>query len=161
MEIVFPVARTGLVNVFLFCTIHRILLAKSVVPGWRGLFRLLGFTGSNPSQDTEISFACRGTYGKSSESGCLKEGEEPIPRPQLGLLRANPHGLQVRIRIDHCVRSGGNREGMSNADRDTVPDLREVIPERPLPTLARERETMTSGISELTMVGEDRLKKAW
>ncbi|KAF9647845.1 hypothetical protein BDM02DRAFT_3079599, partial [Thelephora ganbajun] len=43
---------SGMVNVLLFCATRRILPDQSVVPGWRGLFKLSGITESNPSQDT-------------------------------------------------------------------------------------------------------------
>lgn len=164
MGIVYPVVRTGLVNVVLFCATRRILPAQSVAPGWRDLFRLSGFTESNPSQDVEKSFACRGTDGKGLENGYLEEDGESTPQSPLELLHDHC-GPQVRIKIDNhtdnACRSGENRERMSNADRGTVPDLRAVIPQRPLPTLVREeRGSMTSVASELTVVGEDRVKKA-
>jgi len=156
---------SGVVNVLLFCATRRILPAQSVVPGWRGLFRLSGFTVSNPSQDTDKSFACRGTERRDLEKGC-EEDEEPMsPRSQLDLLD-DPHGPQVRIKIDNHVdntlQSGGNRDSMSNIDRYTVPTSQLSVPQRPLPALVKEerRKSMTSEISELTMAGEGRSSKA-
>ena len=99
MGVISPVVRTGVVNVLLFCATRRILPARSVAPGWRGLFRLVGFTESNPSQDTEKSFACMGIDGKELEKGC-PEGEESTPRPQLDL------SPQVRIEIDTLCSPG-------------------------------------------------------
>lgn len=132
---------SGTVNVLLFCATRRILPAQSVVPGWRGLFRLAGFTESNPIQDTEKSFACRGINGKDLEEGRIK----------------------IDNHIDNTLQRGENREGMSNDDRGTVPDLQPVIPRRPLPALVREeRKSVASEISELTVVGaEDLPKKVW
>ena len=150
-----------MVNVLLFCATHRILPARSVVPGWRGLFRLSGFTESNPSQDTDKSFACRGTERKDPEKGWLEEDEDPMsPRPQLDLLD-DPHGPQLRIKIDNHVdstlQSGRNRDGISNDDRSTVPSSQLAAPQRPLPALVREeRKSATCEISELAMVGEER-----
>ena len=154
MGVVSPVVRTGVVNVLLFCATRRILPARSVAPGWRGLFRLVGFTESNPSQDTEKSFACMGIDEKEMEKGC-PEGEESTPRSQLDLFP------RVRIEIDNTLQSGENRKGTPNADRGAAPNLRPVIPQRPLPALVREeRKSMTSEISELTVVGEGWSKKA-
>ena len=156
----------GMVNVLLFCVTHRILPAQSVVPGWRGLFRLLGFTESNPSQNTDKSFACRGPEksggGVDLERGCLEEGEELVSSgPQLDLLN-DLHGPQVQIKIgyhiDNALQSGENRESLSNDDRSTAPNSQLAAPQRPLPALIREerRESVTS---ELTMVGEEGPKK--
>lgn len=129
---------TGMVNVLLFCVTHKILPARPVVPGWRGLFRLSGFTESNPSQDLE--------------KGWLEE--RMSPRPQLGLLD-DPHGPQLRIKIDNDIdNTGKNRDGISNGNRSTVPSLQLAAPQRPLPALVREeRKRVRSEISELTMVG--------
>ena len=156
-----------MVNVLLFCATHRVLPAQSVVPGWRGMFRLSGFTESNPNQDTDKSFACRGTErgdGRNDlEKGYLEEDESP--RPQLDPL--DPHGPQVRIKIDNHIdntlQSGKNRESASSIDRSTVPDSQTLAPQRPLPALVREerKESMTSEISELTVVGGERVKKVW
>jgi hypothetical protein len=74
--------------------------------------------------------------------------------------QSSVRGPWVRIKIDNTFQTGENREGMSNAGRGTVPDLQAVILQRPLPTPVREeRMRMTCGISELTVVGVDRLKK--
>jgi hypothetical protein len=125
-----PVVATGMVNVLLFCATHRIPPAQSVVPGWWSLFRLSGFTESNPSQDTDKYFACRGAERsggrKDLEKGCLEEDEEPMsPRPQLDLLD-DPHGPRVRIKIDNHIdntlQSGENRDSMSDADRSIAPN---------------------------------------
>jgi len=148
------VVRAGTVNVLLFCATHRILPAQSVVPGWRDLFRLSGFTVSNPNQDTDRSFACRGTERRDLEKRCLEDDEEPMsPRSQLDLLD-DPHGPQVRIKIDNHVdntlQSGENRDSMSDTDRRTVPNSQSMVPQRPLPALVRERgKSMTVEISEL------------
>ena len=140
MGIVCPMVRTGAVNVLLSCATRRILPARSVVPGWRGLFRLAGFTESNPIQDTEKSFACRGINGKDLEEGRIK----------------------IDNHIDNTLQRGENREGTPNDDRGTVPDLQPVILRRPLPALIREeRKSVGSEISELTVVGEDLPKKMW
>jgi len=146
---------SGVVNVLLFCATHRALPAQSVVPGWRSLFRLSGFTESNPSQDVEKSFACRGTKRKDLEKWYLEEDEEPMsPRPQRDPLD-DPHRPQVRIKIDNhidnALQSGGNRDSMPNADRTTVPNSQLAPPpQRPLPALVRgeRKKNMTS---ELTM----------
>jgi len=145
---------SGVVNVLLFCATRRILPARSVVPGGRGLFRLVGFTEPNPSQDTEKSFACKGIDGRELEKG-RPEDEESTPRPQLDLCP------QVWNEVDNTLQSGENRKGTPNADRGTAPNLRPVIPQRPLPALVREeRKSVTSEISELTVVGEGWSKRA-
>jgi len=158
MGLVRPVVLTGAVNVLLFCVTHRMLPAKSVVPGWRGLFRLSGFTESNPSQDVEKSFACRGTGGnvgkEDLEKGYLDEDEE-LMSPQLDLLD-DPHGPQVRIKIDNHIdntlRSGVYRDSTSSIGRSTVLGSHLVVPQRPLPALVREerRASTTSEMSEQT-----------
>ena len=86
MGVALPVFRIGMVNVLLFWMTRRILPAQSVVPGWRGLFKLAGFTEPKPSQDTDKSFACRGTgrggEGNDLENGRLEEDEDSTsPRP--------------------------------------------------------------------------------
>ena len=87
---------------------------------------------------------------------CPEEDEEPTHRLQrLEVWRSGLHGPQVRIKTDNASLPGENREGMSNADRGTVPGLPAVIPQRPLPTLAKEeRKSVTSGESGLTEGGE-------
>jgi len=143
---------SGVVNVLLFCATHRrILPAQSVVPGWRGLFRLSGFTEPNPNQDTDRSFACRGTKRRDLEKGYFEEDEELMsPLSQLDLLD-DPRGLQVRIKIDNHVdntlQSGENRDSMSDTGRRPVPDSRFTVPQRPLPALVREerRKSITTG----------------
>lgn len=168
MRTVRPVVWTGVVNVLLFCATHRILPAQSVVLGWRGLFRLSGFTESGPNQDTDKSFACRGTERndgrKGLEEGCLGVDEESMSsRPQLDLLDPHAHGPQVQIKIDNHIdntlQSGKNRDSISSTDRDIVPDSQLLAPQRPLPALVRgeRKESTTSEISELTIVGEGRL----
>ena len=146
------VVRTGIANVPLFCATHRVLPAKSVVPGWCGLFSLSGFAASNPRHDADKSFSCRGAernLGKDLEKGWLEEARESMSsRPQLDLLD-DPHGPQVvRIkidnRIDNTLQSGKNRDGMSNADRNTAPNSQLEARRRHLPALVRGR-----GLSEL------------
>ena len=164
MGLVRPVVLTGAVNVLLFCATHRMLPAKSVAPGWRGLFRLSGFTESNASQDIERSFACRGAGGdvgrKDLEKGYLEEGELTSPRLRLDLLD-DLHGPQVRIKIDNHVdnalQSGVSRDSTPNADRSISPSSLPVTPQRPLPALVREerRHSTASEISEWTIVGEE------
>lgn len=107
-----------MVNVLLFCTTRRILPTQSVVPGWRGLLWLSGFTESNQSQDTDKSIVCKGM----GLEGCLDEDEEAIsPRPQLD----DPHWAQVRIKIDNHIdntlESGENRDSASDVARGIVP----------------------------------------
>ena len=158
MGLVRPVILTGAVNVLLFCATHRILPAKSVVPGWRGLFRLSGFTESNPSQDVEKSFACVGAGGdvgrNDLEKGYLEEDEELTPpRPQLDPLD-DPHGPQLRIKIDNhidnALQSGVSRDSTPNTDRSISPSSLPVTPQQPLPALVREerRHSMGSEVSE-------------
>ena len=160
MGLVYPVVPTGMVNVLLFFATHRMLPAKSVAPGWRGLFKLSGFTESKPGQDTERSFACRGTQGgverKDLEKGFPEDGEPMSPRLQLRIL-GDRHGRQVRIKIDNHVDNtlgwGGNRS--------TAPNPGLVIPQKPLPALVREERkgSVVSEVSELTMVDEERWKE--
>lgn len=152
-----------MVNVLLFCATRRILPAQSVVPGWRGLFRLPGFRESNPSQDTDNSFVCRRTERKDLERGWLDEDEVPMsPGPQLDLLD-DPHGPQVRIKIDNHIdnslQSGENRSSVSNVDRSTVPSSQST--QRPLPALIREerRKSARSEVYKLTMIGDERSKR--
>jgi len=157
-----PVVLTGAVNVLLFCATHRVLPAKSVAPGWRGLFRLSGFTESNPSKDLENSFACRGTGrdvgGKDLEKGHLAEEDEGsvCPRLQLDPLD-DPRGPQVRIKIDNhidnALQSEADRDSTSNTERSTSLSSLPGPPRRPLPALVR--DSMASEISELTIVGKE------
>ena len=159
-----PVVLAGVVNVILFCVTHRILPAKSVVPGWRGLFKLSGFTESSSSQD-EKSFACRGTgvdvERQDLEKGYLEEDKElTSPRPQLDLLD-DPHGPRVRIKIDNhidnALQSGMSRDGTPTTDQSISPSSLPVTPQRPLPALVREerRNSTVSGVSEWTIIGEE------
>lgn len=144
-----------MVNVLLFCATHRILPVQSVVPGWRSLFRLSGFTESDPSRDPDKSFACRGTERTDLEKGYLEEDEGSLsPRLQLDLLD-DPHGPQVRIKIDnHIDNAGENRGSVTRANRSTVPNSQLVAPQRPLPALVKEEriKSLAFEISELRMV---------
>jgi len=159
MCLVRPVVLTGAVNVLLFCATHRILPAKSVVSGWRGLFRLSGFTEPNASQDVEKSFVCRGGGGyvegrRDSEKGYLDEDEELTPpRPQLDPLD-DPHGPRVRIKIDNhidnALQSGVSRDSAPNTDRSISPSSPPATPQRPLPALVREERR--SEISQWTVI---------
>ena len=163
MGLVIPVVLIGVVNVLLFCATHRVPPAKSVAPGWRGLFGLSGFTESNPNQDIEKSFACRGpgreVGRKDLEKGNLEEDEEsmsPGPRPQLDLLE-DPHWPQVRIKIDNHIdntlQTGASRDSTPNSERSISLSPLPVAPRRPLPALVR--DSTASETSELKIVGEE------
>jgi len=148
---------SGMVNVGLFCATRRILPARSVIPGWRGLFRLPGFTETKPSQDADKSFACWGAGGDDLEKE-RPEDEEPMSsRPDLDLLD-DPHGpLRVRIKIDNHIDntllSGETRGSILNGDRSTPPNPHLVVPLRPLPALVR-GERSKGAESEPKTIGE-------
>jgi len=85
-------------------------------------------------------------------------------RLQLDLLD-DPHGLQVRIKIDNHIdntlQSGENRDSVSDVDRGTVPSSQLTVSQRPFPALVREerRRSARSEISEPTMIGDERSKE--
>lgn len=128
-----------MVNVALFCATRRTLPARSVMPGWRGLFRLAGFTETKPSQDADKSFACVGTETSYLEKEHPEDEEPMSSRPELDLLDDPHEPLRVRIKvdnhIDNTLLSGENRDSVLNGDPHNA---HLAIPRRPLPALVRE-----------------------
>jgi len=147
---------SGIVNVALFCATRRILPALSVIPGWRGLFRLPGFTETKPSQDADKSFACGGTETSDLEKGHPEDEEPMSSRPDLDLLD-DPHGpprarIKIDNHIDNALLSGESRDSVLNGDWNTLSNSHLAVPLRPLPALVRE-ERRKDTESELKMIG--------
>lgn len=139
-----------MVNIALFCATRRILPVRSVVLGWRGLFRLPGFTEIKPSGDADKSFACGGTETSDLEKGDPDDEEPMSSRPDL---LDDPHGPpRVRIKIDNHIDntllSGENRDSVLDGDRNTLPSLHLAVP---LPALVREerRKDTESGLKTI------------
>jgi len=136
MEIIHSVTRTGMVNVLLFYATRRSLLAQTAVSGWRGLFRLSGFTESNPTKDAEKPFTRRGTERGDTDKEDLEEVDESLsPQPQL--LLDDPLGPQMRIKIENHIDNAGENRDSIDTDRSTVPNSPLAFPQRPLPVVPR------------------------
>lgn len=65
--------------------------------------------------------------------------------------------IKIDNHVDNALRSGENRDSVSDVDRSTAPNSQFLAPQRPLPALVRDerRKSVASEISELTIVGEE------